>query len=70
MSRVEEIEDAIDRLPPEEFLRIARWVREREQQRWDEQMDADSSSGKLDFLFEEAETEAKGKLLSDWPPAK
>ena len=41
MSRVEEIEDAIDRLGPEE------------QQRWDKQLDSDNSSGKLDFLFEE-----------------
>ena len=31
MSRIEEIEDAIDRLSPEEFNRIAGWVREREQ---------------------------------------
>ena len=70
MSRVEEIEDAIDRLEPEEFRRIAHWVREREQQRWDEQLDRDSNSGKLDFLFEEAEVESKEGLLSDWPPTK
>jgi hypothetical protein len=70
MSRVEEIEDAIDRLPPEEFRRIARWVREREQQLWDEQLDRDSASGRLDFLFEEAETEAEKELLREWPPMK
>ena len=51
MSRIEEIEDAIDRLGPEEFRRIAGWVREREHQRWDEQLDCDTSSGKLDFLL-------------------
>jgi hypothetical protein len=34
-----------------------------EQERWGEQMDRDSSAGKLDFLFEEAEREsAKGFL--------
>jgi hypothetical protein len=54
MSRVEEIEEAIDRLGPEEFQRFARWFHEREQQRWDGQLDRDSASGKLDFLFEEA----------------
>ena len=70
MSRIEEIEDAIDRLGPEEFRRIAGWVREREQQRWDKQLDGDASSGELDFLFEEAEEESKERLLRDWPPSK
>jgi hypothetical protein len=70
MSRVEEIEDAIDRLGPEEFRRVARWVREREQQRWEEQLNHDCSSGKLDFLFGEADEESDAGLLRDWPPAK
>jgi hypothetical protein len=70
MSRVEEIEDAIDRLGLEEFRRVARWVREREQQRWEEQLDCDSSSGKLDVLFNEADEESKAGTVRDWPPAK
>jgi hypothetical protein len=70
MSRIEEIEDAIDCLDPEEFRLVARWVRERERQRWDEQLDRDSSSGKLDLLFEEADKESPGGLLRDWPPVK
>ena len=58
MSRVEEIEAAIDGLPPEDYSRIVQWFRVREQRRWDEQLDADSAAGKLDFLFEEADSEA------------
>lgn len=54
MDRVEEIEAAITSLPPEEYRRILGWFRDREQTRWDEQMDRDSSGGKLDFLFREA----------------
>jgi hypothetical protein len=54
MSRIEEIEAAIDGLSPEEYRRIVEWIRIREQKRWDDQMDADSSAGKLDFLFDEA----------------
>jgi hypothetical protein len=54
MSRVEEIEDAITRLSPEEYQRLARWFLEREQSQRDQQMDRDSACGKLDFLFEEA----------------
>jgi hypothetical protein len=57
MSRVEEIQTAIDGLSPEEYRRIVRWFRTREQKRWDDQMDSDSSAGKLDFLFDEAEHE-------------
>lgn len=67
MSRVEEIEAAIDGLPPEEYQRIVQWLLVREQGRWDDQMDADSSSGKLDFLFDEAESESAKGLLREWP---
>jgi hypothetical protein len=67
MSRVEEIEAAIDGLPPEEYGRIVQWFRAREQKRWDEQMDADSLAGKLDFLFDEAESESARGLLIEWP---
>lgn len=70
MDRVEEIEAAIDGLPPEEYRRIVQWFRVREQERWDEQMDRDSSAGKLDFLFEEAENESAKGLLREWPPRK
>jgi len=70
MDRVEEIEAAIEGLPPEEYRRIVQWFRLREQERWDEQMDRDSSGGKLDFLFEEAESESAKGLLREWPPRK
>ena len=68
MSRVEEIEAAIDGLPPEDYRRIVQWFRVREQNRWDEQLDADSSAGKLDFLFDEAESESVQCHLREWPP--
>lgn len=70
MERVEEIEEAIDRLPPADFRRFAEWFRQREQQRWDEQMDRDSASGKLDFLFDEADRESNAAELREWPPTK
>jgi hypothetical protein len=66
MSRVEEIEAAIESLPPEEFQEIANWCRERENAIWDDRMDADSGSGRLDFLFDEA----KADSLQEWPPNK
>jgi hypothetical protein len=45
-------------LPPEEYRRIVQCLQVREGNRWDEQMDHDSSAGKLDFVFEEAESES------------
>lgn len=68
MSRVEEIEQAIDGLSAGEFRSLAEWMREREQELWDRQMNKDSADGKLDVLFDEAETESHAGLLKDWPP--
>ncbi|HEY6342596.1 MAG TPA: hypothetical protein VIY49_13970 [Bryobacteraceae bacterium] len=44
------------------------WIRDREETRWDEQMDRDSSSGKLDFLFQEAKDESAQGPVREWPP--
>jgi hypothetical protein len=68
MSRVEEIEAAIDGLPPADYRRIVQWFRAREQTRWDDQLDSDSAAGKLDLLFDEAESESAKGLLRKWPP--
>jgi hypothetical protein len=65
MSRVEEIEAAINELQPEEYRRILEWFRAREQERWDEQMRVDAQSGKLDFLYDEAKKEAAHGLLRE-----
>ena len=69
MSRVEELERAIEGLTPEEFAEIARRVNAIEQRRWDEQLDRDAAEGKLDFLIEEAEGERRSGRLKDWPPS-
>ena len=70
MDRVEEIEAAITSLAPHEYRRLLDWIRFRERAIWDEQMDRDSSSGKLDFLFGEAEDESARGLVRNWPPTK
>ncbi len=67
MDRAEEIEAAINDLPPEDARRIAEWLRERDQSLWDQQLDSDCAGGKLDFLFEEIEAESQQHLLRDWP---
>jgi hypothetical protein len=67
MGWVEEIEVAIERLPSDEYRRIVQWFRVREERRWDDQLYADSSAGKLDFLFDESDTESAKDLLREWP---
>jgi hypothetical protein len=70
MDRVDEIEAAITDLRPEEYQRLVEWFREREQVRWDQQMDRDAAAGKLDFLVREAASESEQGTLREWPPAK
>ena len=66
MRTVEEIESAIDLLSREDYLRLIEWLQE--QQEWDQQMDRDAASGKLDFLREEARREREAGLVRQWPP--
>lgn len=54
MSRVEELEKAIDALPEEEYVQLRQWFSEKDWQTWDKQVAADAGSGKLDFLLKEA----------------
>ncbi|MCU1300659.1 MAG: hypothetical protein JWQ87_943 [Candidatus Sulfotelmatobacter sp.] len=37
---------------PAEYRRIVQWFRAREQRRWDNQLDTDSSAATLDFVFD------------------
>jgi hypothetical protein len=63
MSRIDELKAEIESLPNEEFAEIFRWLSEKEWERWDKEIDADSQAGRLDFLVREArEEKAKGKL--------
>ena len=63
MTKLREIELAIDSLPEEEYGEFRRWFLERDWTKWDRQIEADSASGKLDFLIMEAqEAKAKGTL--------
>lgn len=68
MDRVDEIQAAICNLSHEEHMRLVEWFRTREDALWDEQMDRDAASGRLNFLIEEADRAAEKGLLRDWPP--
>ena len=63
MSRVDEIKTAIESLPEEEFAEIRQWLSEKDWEEWDQRIQQDSQSGRLDFLAQEAfDEKAKGKL--------
>ena len=63
MTRVEAIQSAIVSLPPEEYAYLRQWFAARDWEQWDKQIEADTASGKLDFLITEAMAEkARGQL--------
>ena len=62
-----EIKRLATQLPPEELTALTAFLVKRDQSAWDDQMDKDAASGKLDRLFEEAESERENGTLRDWP---
>ena len=57
MSTVQEIEQAIAKLPEAEFISLMDRLRARHADVWDRQIENDVASGRLDFLVREAEAE-------------
>ena len=63
MSKIDELKADIEKLPSKELTELFRWLSEKDWENWDKQMEADSQSGKLDFLIREAhEEKARGTL--------
>ena len=64
MSTVEEIKSAISALSKEDYIHLRKWFSEKDWEQWDKEIERDSSSGKLDFLMEEAVAEKNQGRLS------
>jgi hypothetical protein len=63
MSKVDEIKSAIEALTEEDYVQLRQWFSEKDWEKWDRQIEADSESERLDFLIKEARDEKrKGKL--------
>jgi hypothetical protein len=63
MSKIDSLKAEIESLPTEEFAEIFRWLSEKDWERWDKEIAADSDAGRLDFLEREVrEEKAKGTL--------
>jgi hypothetical protein len=54
MLAIEQIEAAILELPPDKFHQLLEWFSELDYRRWDEQLEQDVASGKLEDLANEA----------------
>jgi hypothetical protein len=54
MSEVEQLEQRIDSLSPQDLAKLRAWFAEFEARAWDNQILADAKAGKLDALITEA----------------
>jgi hypothetical protein len=65
VTKVQEIQVAIESLPREEYVRLRQWFSERDWEQWDKQIEADSEAGRLDFLIKEAFAEKAKRHLKE-----
>jgi hypothetical protein len=61
MSKVQQLEAEIARLPRQEFRDLARWFDEERARKWDLQIDEDAKNGKLEKLYEKLQAENKAQ---------
>ena len=61
MSSVVEIEAAIAKLPPGEFVQLERWFDAERNRKWDQELEADAHNGKLRELYERLQSENQGE---------
>lgn len=54
MSTIQEIEQAIQNLAPGDLTEFRRWFAEYDAAKWDEEIERDATSGRLDALAREA----------------
>ncbi len=63
MNTLEQLEQQVLRLSPEDLAKFRVWFIELDHQLWDTQIEADARAGKLDRLINEARAEFKaGKV--------
>ena len=62
---IDQLQIEIEALPNEEFSRLRRWFVEKDWERWDQRIESDVASGKLDFLIEEATAAKQDGTLRD-----
>jgi hypothetical protein len=61
MSSIAEIERAIAKLPPGDFVQLERWFDAERSRRWDQRIEADAQNGNLRKLHERLQSENRGQ---------
>jgi hypothetical protein len=54
MSEIEQLEQRVENLPPEDLAKFRSWFVEFDARVWDARIEADAKAGKLDGLINEA----------------
>lgn len=65
MTSIEEIQSAIEALPKDEYTRLRKWFSDADWDQWNDEIELDSKSGKLDFLKTKAENARQKGLLGE-----
>ncbi len=65
MADVEQLKSEVEDLPTEDYIAFREWFTDRDQKKWDRQIEEDSESGKLDFLIKEAQDEVSDRSFAD-----
>jgi hypothetical protein len=67
MSTVKEIESAISKLAPAEVHAVADWLQAYREELWDQQIQADADTGKLDKLIRKAKADFRAGKATPFP---
>ena len=67
MSTIQEIKQAVRKLPLSKRLKVVKWVTQFDNDEWDKQLAKDAASGKLDFLMREGKEALKKGRLRPFP---
>jgi|OpeIllAssembly_1097287.scaffolds.fasta_scaffold980137_3 hypothetical protein len=67
MTTVEQIKDAIRKLPANERQRIAEWIDDAQDEAWDSRIAADAKAGALDEILKEVDRDIDSGLLRSMP---
>lgn len=65
MTSLAEIEKAIRQLPEDDIRQLARWLQNYIDDHWDQQLETDLASGKLDALMAHAEARIQSNQVKD-----
>lgn len=65
MSKIEQLQEAVSHLTPEQLAAFDKWYAEYMADAWDRQIEADSLAGKLDFLIDEAQEDIRAGRVRD-----